>query len=317
MDYKDYYKILGVDKKASQDEIKKAYRKLALKYHPDKNPNNKAAEEKFKEINEAYEVLGDPVKRKKYEELGANWKQYQQYAGAPGAGYYQWSGTPGGSRSRMEFEGDLGDLFGGTGFSDFFKQFFGGEFTSQGFQSGGRGRSSKQRAMNGQDYKAELSISLEEAHNGASHIINVNNEKLRINIKKGVEDGQVLRVREKGGKGAYGGESGDLYITVKITPHYLFSRKGDDLHCEVPLDIFNALFGGSLKVHTFKGDMSIKIPKETENGRTFRLKEMGMPHYENSNRFGDLYVKVILSLPKNLSKEELILFKKLAELRKY
>ena len=248
MDYKDYYKILGVDKKATQDEIKKAYRKLALKYHPDKNPGNKAAEEKFKEISEANEVLSDPEKRKKYDELGSNWKQYEN-AGAPGGGYYQWGGSPGGGRSRVEYEGDLGDIFGGgAGFSDFFKQFFGGSYDTGGFQSAGRGRGSRQqRSVKGQDYQAEMSITLEEAYNGVSRIINVNNEKLKINIKPGVADGQILRVKGKGSAGQFGGQSGDLYLTIKIHPHYLFTLKDNDLYCDVPLDIYTALLGGNLK----------------------------------------------------------------------
>lgn len=313
MDYKDYYKILGVDKKASQDEIKKAYRKLAQKYHPDKNPGNKAAEDKFKEINEANEVLGDPEKRKKYEQLGSNWKQYEN--AAPGQGYYQQRGAPGGGR-RVEFDGDLGDMFGGGGFSDFFNQFFGGGFDVRGAQqSGRRGGARQQRAVNGQDYKADISLSLEEAYNGVSKILNVNDEKLKINIKKGVTDGQLLRVKGKGSPGANGGQNGDLYLTMRIMPHYLFTRKDSDLYCELPLDIYTALFGGNLTVFTFKGDMNIKIPRETENGKTFRLKGIGMPLYENEKSFGDLYVKVSLSLPKDLTKEELSLFKKLSDLR--
>ena len=316
MDYKDYYKILGVDKKATQAEIKKAFRKLALKYHPDKNPGNKAAEDKFKELSEANEVLSEPDKRKKYDEMGSNWKQYEN--AGPGAGYQQWGGSPGGGgRSRVEYEGDLGDMFGGgAGFSDFFKQFFGGSYEGGGFQSGGRGRGTRQqRTIKGQDYQAEMNISLEEAYNGVSRIINVNTEKLKINIKPGVTDGQSLRVKGKGSAGQNGGQNGDLYLTIKVNPHHLFTRKDNDLYCEVPLDIYTALLGGNLKVYTFKGDLNIKIPKETENGKTFRLKGIGMPEYESNSRFGDLYVKVSLSLPKNLSKEELALFKKLADMQ--
>jgi curved DNA-binding protein len=311
MEYKDYYKTLGVDKKASKDEIKKAYRKLALKYHPDKNPGNKSAEEKFKEISEANEVLSDPEKRKKYDTLGSDWKQYQN-AGGPGYGYSQYGQE--GRRPNVQYEqGDINDIFGGeSGFSDFFKQFFGGGFS--GFQSGGRGTGRQPRASKGQDYEAEFTITLEEAYFGVTKVLNVNNEKLRITIKKGVTDKQVLRLKGKGSKGANGGINGDLLLTIRIAPHPNFIRKENDIYTDASLDIYTAVLGGNLQVHTFKGEMSIKIPKETEDGKTFRLKGIGMPYYDDNSKSGDLYVKVKLKIPKNLTKEETELFKKLSDI---
>lgn len=305
MEYKDYYKILGVEKTASQEEIKKAYRKLAVKYHPDKNKGDKNAENKFKEVAEAYEVLKDPEKRRKYDTLGANWKQYQD-AGDFGRQPWGFGGRPGGGR--MEFEGDLNDFFNGGGFSDFFQSFFGGGF-------GRRGRA-QQTGFKGQDYEGTISISLEEAYTGSQRVVEVNGEKLRIRIKPGVADGQTLRIRQKGGKGISGGESGDLYLKVNVSAHPEYERVGDDLYRNLEIDLYTAVLGGKAQVRTLKGDMSVNIPEGAENGKKLRLKGLGMPVYDRPGRYGDLYATINIALPKNLSTEERELFRKLSEIRK-
>lgn len=309
MEYKDYYKILGVSKDATQDEIKKAYRKLAVKYHPDKNPDNKEAEEKFKDIAEAYEVLKDPEKRKHYNELGANWKYYQQQsANGGGSDWSQFGGRPGGTR--VEFEGDFNDLFGNSGFSDFFESFFGGGFgrrQSHGSQSFG--------SFKGQDYEAEVSITLEEAYYGTTKVLILDGKKIRIKLKPGINDGQTLRIKGKGTPGINGGPAGDLYLKVLIKNNSAFERKGDDLYVDVPIDLYTVLLGGKVNIPTIKGKVSVTIPKETENGKVLRLKGLGMPNYKHNTQYGDLYAKISITLPKHLSKEEIELFKKLKKIR--
>jgi curved DNA-binding protein len=305
MDYKDYYKILGVSKNATQDEIKKAYRKLAKQYHPDKNQGNKEAEEKFKEISEAYEVLGNEENRKKYDELGANWKNFQQ--GGPQGGGFDWSQfyQGGGGGTHYTYEGDP------EMFSDFFNSFFGGGFT--GASSGG-GRSRRSRAFKGQDYEAEMEINLEEAYHGTTRIINVNGKKLRIKLKPGMYDGQKIKLKGKGAPGINGGENGDLYITIHVQKHPQFERKGDDLYTDLPIDVYTAVLGGKVTVHTLGGDVNLTIPKGTSGGKTLRLKGKGMPHY-NRTGHGDLYVKTKIIVPTDLTPEEEELFKKLKEMR--
>jgi curved DNA-binding protein len=290
MNYKDYYKILGLTKSATQDDIKKAFRKLAVKYHPDKNPGNKTAEEKFKEVNEANEVLGDPEKRKKYDELGENWQQYEKQGNPFQRQHGQYRGGSFGGEQTFEGAGD---------FSDFFESFFGGRF---GGASGGGQR--------GSDYSAEAEISLEEAFHGTTRIMNVNDEKLQMKFKPGIRDGQVLKVRGKGGMGGKNGSRGDIYVTVHISPHPHFERKGDDLYCEAPVDLYTMILGGKATIRTLKGVIKINIPQGTENGKTLRLKGMGMPVFNEKNA-GDLYAKVKVVLPKNLSTEELELFQQL------
>lgn len=304
MDFKDYYKILGITKASSAGDIKKAYRKLAVKYHPDKNPNNKSAEEKFKELNEAYEVLGDVEKKKKYDELGENWKYYQQ-TGQTGRQEqdFDWSQrtskSGNGRRSREQFYGD--------DFSDFFSSVFGDSFAGR--------KQSKQRKHKGKDYTAEMQISLEEAYSGTTRQLEMDGRKLQLNIKPGVKDKQVLRLKGKGGKGMHGGEEGDIYITIHVPEHPHFRRKDNDLFCDVPVDLYTAILGGQALIGTLRNPMKITISKETDNGKILRLKGMGMPIYGRENEFGDLYAKVIIRLPKNLSAEENALFKKLATLK--
>ena len=303
MDFKDYYKILGVDKKASVDEIKKAYRKLALKYHPDKNPNNKAAEEKFKEINEANEVLSDPEKKKKYDTLGANYNQYRQQGRAEDS--YDWSKWTTGNQGN--YGSYSGESFGQEGdFSSFFESIFG--------RSSFNRRSSAK--IKGQDYRAEIEVSLEDAYKGTSSRIEVNGKTLEMKLKPGIKNGQVLRIKEKGGPGRNGGPKGDIYLTLIIPPHPHFERREDDLYCNAPVELYIAVLGGKQVIITLKGNIRIDIPAGTENGKALRLKGLGMPKFGKINEFGNLYAKVNILLPKNLTEKEINLFKELQHLRK-
>jgi curved DNA-binding protein len=305
LEYRDYYKILGVDKKASQEEIKKAFRKLAIQYHPDKNPGNKAAEEKFKLVNEANEVLGDPEKRKKYDELGSNWNKYQE-AGSQGG--WQSSGQQGGYYS----EGDLNDLFGGEGqFSDFFEAFFG---RGSGRASGSNSRKKTQQHFKGQDYEAAMDITLDEAYHGTSRIIKVHDEKLRITVKPGAYDGQILRIKSKGATGSSEQYRGDLYVRIHVSPHTVFKRKADDLHATQAIDLYTAILGGDAMVNTLGGTLKIKIPSGTPNGKTIRIKGKGMPVNGRPGSFGDLYLQLNVTIPVKLSKEERKLFEQLKDL---
>lgn len=287
MEYKDYYKILGVDKKATQDEIKKVYRKLALKHHPDKNPGDKKAEEKFKEISEAYDVLGDPDKRKKYDTLGDDWKNQAQ-GGGYGNFYSQQQG-----RSQGGYQQFTGEE---SGFSDFFESIFGR--SGGGFGGGQRG------STKGGDYQAEATITLEEAFHGTTRQLNLSNQTLNLKLKPGITDGQVLRMKEKGAPGRGGGPNGDLFITIHVQKHPRFERKGDDLYFDQQLDAFTAMLGGKLSVQTIDKALKINIPAGTDSDKTFRLKEMGMPEYSNPKQRGDAYVRVVLTVPKELSAED-------------
>jgi curved DNA-binding protein len=292
MDYKDYYKILGVDKKASQDEIKKAFRKLAVKYHPDKNPGDKKAEEKFKQINEANEVLGDPDKRKKYDELGENWRQYEN-AGPP----------PGGSRRQTYTYGnDGGDAFGGSDFSDFFEQFF------------GRGTGFREKASRGHDIQADMEITLEEAFRGATRIIELENEKLRMTTKPGAYDGQLLRIKGKGGGSGPSGR-GDLFVRVHVRPHPRFTRHGDDLSTTHAIDLYTAVLGGETIINTITGQVKVKIAAGTQEGKTIRLKGKGMPVHGKTDVAGDLIIQLHVLLPEKLSERQQELFEQLRAMK--
>ena len=299
MEYKDYYKILGVDKKASTEDIKKAYRKLAVKYHPDKNPGNKPAEEKFKEINEANAVLADPEKRKQYDELGDSWKYARPQSGSGGAGG---NGRPNtGSGGRNPGGGNFEDLFGGGGFSEFFESIFGR----------GRGASAE---VGGTHYRAEMDISLRDAYLGAEKVIDLDGQKLRIKFKPGIADRQVIKLKGKGGPGVGDAPNGDLLITVHVTEEPGFEREGDDLRTEAFVDVYTAVLGGKIPIQTLKGPINVTIAKGTDSGKVLRMKGLGMPVYNQPDQFGNLYVKVNIRVPKNLSEPETELFKQLAQL---
>lgn len=327
MDYKDYYKILGVKKNASQDEIKKAFRELARKYHHDMNKGAgaKAAEEKFKEINEANEVLSDPDKRQKYDQFGAHWQQYGRAGGRPED--FNWgpwqTGGAGGFNTRTMSQEDLERIFGGIGgsqgmggaggFSDFFETLFGG--------LGGRGGADfgqrrVRRSQRGQDAEHMVEISLEEAHRGTSIMLQwEDGRKIEAQIPPGVKTGSKVRLRGQGQRGAMGGQSGDLFLKVKVRPHPLFKRDGDSLRTNVPVGVYDALLGGEVEVAAIDQRIKLTIPPETENGKTFRLRGLGMPNLRDAKKKGDLLVKVNVLLPKKLSSKEKALFKQLREMR--
>jgi curved DNA-binding protein len=303
MEFKDYYKILGVEKNATKDDIKKAYRRLAKKYHPDKNPGDKASEEKFKEVTEANEVLSDTEKRKKYDQLGSNWKQYEN----TGAGNYR-NYHYGDQGHGAQFSGNFDELFGNVGgFSDFFESFFGNSYNP----------SKQSRPRKGKDYEASLLISLEEAHNGAVKEFILNGKKIRIKISPGTEQSKRLRLKNQGSEGVSGGEKGDLYITIKIDNHSNFERTGNDLYCNLEVDLYTAILGGKKPLKTLDGrTINVTIPPETESGSTFRIKGMGMHYFNDINNKGDLFVKINVKLPKHLSSKEIDLFKELSSIRK-
>jgi len=319
MDYKDYYKILGVSKTASQSDIKKAYRKLAARYHPDVNPDDKGAEKKFTDVQEAYEVLSDPEKRKWYDKVGANWKQYQQAGGRPedfNWAQYAQQGRPGGQSTQYEFHGDIGDIFGG-GFSDFFENIFGG-------MAGARGRTRQQRrspfetrfrqqARPGRDIEAELEINLDEAYRGSTRRFELNGQKVRVKIPRGIKDGQRLKLKGKGYAGSGGGASGDLYLKVSIRPHSKFDRNGDDLYTDVSVDLYTMLLGGKIVVPTMGGSIKLSIPEGTQNDKLMRLKGQGMPKFKSDEDFGDLYVRLKVKLPSKLTSEEKEVFERLSQ----
>jgi curved DNA-binding protein len=302
MEYKDYYKILGVDKKATQDEIKKAYRKLAVQYHPDKNSGNKEAEEKFKLANEANDVLSDPEKRKKYDALGENWNRFQ-HAGQnqPGG-----DGSFSNDNNSYYYEGDLHDIFDGAGSgTDFFETFFG---------SGGK-RSARSSNRKGQDYETEIKITLEEAFQGTSRIIQVHDEQLRITIKPGAYDGQLLRIKGQGAPGSSQDHRGDLYVRIRQHHHPMFQRRGDDLYSTHPIDLYIAVLGGDAIVKTLAGAIKVKIPAGTQNNKTIRIKGKGMPVHNKTGQFGDLYVQIFVTIPAETGAEERALFEQLKNLQ--
>jgi curved DNA-binding protein len=330
MEFKDYYQTLGVSKTASDKEIKQAYRKLARKHHPDVNPGDKTAEARFKEINEAYEVLGDPDKRKKYDELGANWRMYEQAqqqggAGFPGSGSPfgggAWNinmGGPGGYRTMTEEE--MHELFGNEDpFSDFFRTFFGGGAGPR--EGAGRARQGRApRTQKGRDIEHEVELTLEEAYHGATRRISIKQgghaRSVDVRIPVGVKDGSRVRAPGEGESGSNGGAAGDLYLRVRIRPHPVFERKGMDLHTTVAVPVTTAVLGGEAQVPTITGTVRLKIPETTQSGQVFRLKGHGMPAVGKADERGDLYATVEVQLPRALTREQRTHYEALAKLEK-
>jgi curved DNA-binding protein len=307
MEYKDYYRILGVDRNASEKEIKRAYRQLARKHHPDVNPGDAHAEERFKEINEAHEVLSDPQKRRKYDELGIHYQQWQRAGGQPGDfDWGRWAGAPGAGRVHVEY-GDLSDLFGG-GFSEFFQSIFGG----MGAAPGGRGAPTR-----GSDYEQPVQITLEEAFSGTVRRLRTDNRTLEVKIPPGVRTGSRVRIAGEGGAGRGGAARGNLYLVVELLPHPRFELDGDDLRTQVPVDVYAAVLGGEVPVPTPKGQVILKIPPETQGGRVFRLRGQGMPRLGDPSTRGDLYVEVKIEVPQKLTEKEKDLYQQLSQLRKH
>lgn len=308
MAFIDYYSILGVSKTASGDDIKKAYRKLARKYHPDINPNDEAAKQKFQQINEANEVLSDPEKRKKYDEYGENWKHAEEYEKAKqqqsqNGGFADFSGFGGGfSGGSYSFESD-----GEGGFSDFFESLFGGRKSSSG---SGRGRTSSFR---GQDYTSELRLSLRDAYETHKRMLTLDGKNLRITIPAGVADGQVIKLGGQGAPGKNGGHNGDLYITFVIETDPKFKRVGDDLYTTADLNLYTAVLGGEETVDTFTGKVKLKVAAGTQNGTKVRLKGKGFPVYKQEGKFGDLIITYAIEIPTKLTAEQKELFEKLAK----
>ena len=316
MEFKDYYETLGVAKGATEKEIKQAFRKLARKFHPDVNPGDKTAEAKFKAINEAHEVLGDPAKRRKYDELGANWRMYEQAQqhgqGFPGGSPFgqdnTWTinmgGAGGGHRTMTEEE--MRDLFGNEDpFSDFFRTFFGGGGAAREGEGRARGRS---RAQKGQDIEHGVELTLEEAYHGATRRVSIKEgghaRSIDVRIPAGIKDGSRVRAAGEGAAGANGGTAGDLYLRVHVKPHALFERKGTDLHSRIAVPVTVAVLGGEAQVPTVTGSVRLKIPEGTQNGQVFRLKGHGMPQTGKPDDRGDLYAAVEVQLPRALTKEQ-------------
>ncbi len=323
---KDYYKILGVNRNASEREIKQAYRRLARKHHPDLNPNDKSAEAKFKEINAAYEVLSNPEKRKKYDQFGEQWEYAEQFAKSGGQERVRWDFSKGGTT----FE--YGDL---SNFGDIFSSLFG---------DSGIGSRMKREPQRGQDIESPIEVSLEEAYHGSTRVIQLQTtepctacggtgrvgnrvcticngaggkvipKRLEVKIPAGVRDGSRIRIAGEGGPSRAGGNQGDLYLVVRVLPHQLFERKVDDLYTEISVPLATAMLGGEVGLPTLNGNLSLKIPPETQNSKVFRLAGKGMPNLGNS-AYGNMFTKVKVVLPTNLTEEERKLFERLRSLR--
>ena len=289
----DYYKILEIDKSASDDDIKKAYRKLARKYHPDLNPNNKEAEGKFKEINEAKEVLSDPEKRKKFDQYGKDWKNADAFEQAK-----QNKGQQQGGSQQFYQSGD----FNKEDFSDYFESMFGGA----------RGSQTKFR---GQDLNAEMSLKLSDVYKTLKQTITINGKSIRLTFPAGIENGQVVKLAGQGSPGINGGPNGDLFITFTIENDAKFRRDGNNLFATVDLDLYTALLGGEIVVDTFEGKVKLKISPETQNGTKIKLNGKGFPIYKKENQFGDLFITYQIKLPKNLTEKEIELISELKKIR--
>ncbi len=302
----DYYQTLGLNKNASAEEIKKAYRKLARQYHPDVTANNDEADRKFKQINEANEVLSDPEKRKKYDAYGEQW----QYAD-------QIEKMRRNQGQQYTYDTDLGD-----GFSDFFHSVFGSMFGGGGQSFGGGaghpfggGRPGQRAKSKGQDYETEINLDLEDLLEVSKRTLNVDGRQIRITIPEGVSDGQTIRVRGQGAASPHGGENGDLYVKFKVRNHPRFERKEADLHLKAELNLYTAILGGELEIKSLSGPIRLKIKPGTQNGTSLRLRGKGLPLYKKSGEYGDLFVNLQVQLPEKLSPQEAELFRQLAELQ--
>ena len=293
MNFKDYYKILGVEKSATEEEIKKAYRKLARKYHPDLNPNDKEAEKNFKEINEANEVLSHAENRKKYDEFGKDWKHADEI------------------KKAQQQRGSTRYSSGGGNFSeDDYADFFSSIFNNEQRQS-----DRSQHKFRGQDYAASLTLSLNDVYTTKKHTININNNKIGLTIPTGAHDEQVLRIKGHGGSGMNGGPNGDLLLTLHIVNNTKFKLDGNNLYTTVDLDLYTAVLGGQITIDLFEGNVTLKVHPETQNGTKVKLKGKGFPTYKKEGEFGDLYITYNILLPKNLTLKEQELFTELSKLR--
>jgi curved DNA-binding protein len=317
VEFKDYYQSLGIAREASQDEIRTAFRKLARKYHPDVAKDKKAAEEKFKEINEAYEVLGDPAKRKKYDTLGANWNRPEAQGGwRPQGG----RGAPNGEGGQFDFE------FGGTGFSDFFEQFFGGGAAGRGFSANDFGRGQRQGResagpMRGAEIEGDILVSLSEAMQGSVRTISFRrqnrmtgqavSENFRVRIPAGVQEGQLIRVPGKGEEGRNGGSPGDLYLRVRFEQHPDFRTRGSDLFYDLDLAPWEAVLGTTITIPALDGPVSVRVPAGTRKGQQLRVRGKGLPAPGGTR--GDLYAAIAVEVPSDISDEERALWRQLAE----
>jgi curved DNA-binding protein len=320
MDYKDYYKVLGVPQDADAAAIKKAFRSLARKYHPDANPDDPTAEDRFKEINEAYEVLKDPEKRAKYDQIGQSYQSYQRTGGQPGG--FDWSQWTGGQPGSVHVE------YGGSGFSDFFDAIFasmsgmGGQRSANfGFDDlfGGRrgGQQVQHQQLKGQDLTADVDISLEEAYYGTTRMLAKDGRQLQVKIPRGARTGTRVRISGEGAPGVSGGEVGDLYLKVRVRDDARFSRDNDDLTIEVKIDLYTAVLGGEVDIPTMEGKVTLKINPGNQPGQLVRVRGKGMPHLRDPDDYGDLYVRVGVELPTDLTDEEHRLFNELAALGGY
>jgi len=299
MEFIDYYKILEIPSTASDSDIKKAYRKLARKFHPDLNPNDENAKKKFQQVNEANEVLSDPEKRKKYDKYGKDWKHADEFEKAN----QQQSQSRGNGGGQQSYGGGAGDFSGD--FSEFFESMYGGG-------QGGRGRQTKFR---GQDFNAELHLDLKDVYQTQQQTLTVNGKNIRLTIPAGVENGQIIKIAGHGSPGSNGGPNGDLYITFTIANHTKFKREGSNLYTNVDLDLYTALLGGDVLVDTFDGKVKLKIAPETQTGTKVKLKGKGFPIYKKDKEFGDLYITYAIKLPTNLTEKEKELFTELSKLR--
>ncbi|MCB0167918.1 MAG: DnaJ domain-containing protein [Anaerolineae bacterium] len=309
MEYKDYYKILDTGKHADGEEISKAYRKLARRYHPDVNPGDTVAQERYQEINEAYTVLNHADARAKYDRLSAKWEFHQSADEANEFEWQEWLFIPGLDGQTPELPAALDDLKSKsphTDFSDFYYGLFEAVVSEQ---------PEPEVPQKGEDINQELEISLQEAFAGTKRILRVGNRKIEVKIPKGARTGTKIRVRSEGAEGMGGAARGDLYLEIMVAPEPNLERIGDDLHLELPVNVYSAVLGGEAIVTTVKGKIKLRIPPGTQSGKVFRIKGQGMPTLKNPEQRGDLYAKVMITVPENLSEEEIELFEELADIR--